>query len=67
MGSNLRFVSFDDPHAFLEATRDSDDSFMNFGIGSLRDFLNGISTHEVADVPTQIFAIFRGEEVLYVQ
>ncbi|KAI1789194.1 hypothetical protein LXA43DRAFT_1022307 [Ganoderma leucocontextum] len=61
--SGLRFLRFDDPHAYLEATKDYDDSFMNFGIGSLRDFLSGIPTRQVSDIPTYIFAMYQGEDL----
>ena len=65
--SGLRFLRFDDPHAYLEITKDYDDSFMNYGIGSLRDFLSGTPTRQVPDtVPTYIFAIYQGDDLLWV-
>lgn len=63
---DLRFLRFDDPHAYLEATKDYDDSFMNFGIGSLWDFLSGMSSRELSDISTYIFAIYQREDLLWV-
>ena len=62
--ADLRFVRFDDPHAFLQESKKFDDSYMNFGLGSLYDFVNGLSTRVFADVPLRIFTIYRGEELL---
>ena len=64
--SGLRVLRFDDPHAYLESTKDYDDSFMNYGIGSLRDFLSGAPTRQVPDIPTYIFAIYQGDDLLWV-
>ena len=64
--SNLRFLRFDDPRTYLETTKGYDDSFMNFGIGSLWDFLSGISSRQLPDIPTYVFAIYRGEDLLWV-
>ncbi|PIL30858.1 hypothetical protein GSI_07026 [Ganoderma sinense ZZ0214-1] len=62
--SSLRFLRFEDPHAYLETTKDHDDSFMNFGIGSLWDFLSGLPARQMPDVPTYIFTIYRGDDLL---
>ncbi|TBU26352.1 hypothetical protein BD311DRAFT_779705 [Dichomitus squalens] len=63
--ANLRFVRFDDPHAFLAKSKDFDDSFTNFGLGSLYDFLSGASTQFVSDVPLRIYGIYRGTDLLF--
>ncbi|KAI0719094.1 acyl-CoA N-acyltransferase [Cerioporus squamosus] len=61
----LRFVRFDDPHAFLEATKQFDDSFMNFCIGSLYDYVGSPQYAAVnASQPAHLFAIYRGDQLL---
>ncbi|TFK78392.1 hypothetical protein K466DRAFT_507347 [Polyporus arcularius HHB13444] len=61
---DLRFVRFADPHAFLEATKQFDDSFMNFCIGSLHDFIRSPRYAAANPPPTYLFAIYRGDDLL---
>ncbi|KAI0719095.1 hypothetical protein C8T65DRAFT_693406 [Cerioporus squamosus] len=64
----LRFVRFEDPQAFLEAMKQCDESFMNFTLGSIYDYLSSPQYSAAADssqsVPVYLLAIYRGDDLL---
>ena len=68
MADDLRVVRFEDPQACLSATKDFDDSFMNFCIGSLLDHLNKANTgsEELGNGNVYLFGVYREDELLYV-
>ncbi|RPD66466.1 hypothetical protein L226DRAFT_479156 [Lentinus tigrinus ALCF2SS1-7] len=55
-------VRFETPAEFFEATKSYDDSFMNWGIGSLNDFLR--KANGCVDHGTLLLGIFRAEALL---
>ncbi|TFK78393.1 hypothetical protein K466DRAFT_657146 [Polyporus arcularius HHB13444] len=66
--SELRFVRFENPQEFLEATKRYDESFMNFSLGSIYDYVSR-SQSTAADpsksaVPVYLVAIYRRDELL---
>ena len=61
---DLRFVRFEDPHAFLEATRRFDDSFMNFCLRSLYDYLGSPQYAADPSKPVFLVAVYRGDDLL---
>ena len=64
MADTLRLVRFDDPYAFLEATKQFDDSFMNFCIGSLRDHLSGPKDANDDASPVYLFGVYQEDDLL---
>ena len=65
----LRFVQFTDAASFLEATKEYDDSFMGYSIGTLLDELDSLTETPSSEkgstlpVPLPLFAIYRGNEL----
>ncbi|KAI0735701.1 hypothetical protein C8Q76DRAFT_610063 [Earliella scabrosa] len=68
----LRFVQFTDAASFLEATKEYDDSFMGYSIGTLLDELDSDGLSETPSSsekgstltgPVPLFAIYRGDEL----
>lgn len=63
--SALHFVHFEDPHAFLEATKQFDDSFMRFCLGSLYEYLaNSQAAATNSPMAVYLSAIFKGADLL---
>lgn len=62
--SPLRIVRFHDPHAFLQVAKRFDDSFMNFCIGSLSDYVAGHQDTDEKLSPSYLFGVLRGEDLL---
>lgn len=66
---HLRFVRFSDPQAFLDATKQHDDSFMNFCLGSLLDYISSPNRPQgpediLGDKPAYLLAIYHGDNLL---
>ncbi|KAI0762549.1 hypothetical protein C8Q74DRAFT_1290988 [Fomes fomentarius] len=66
---HLHFVRFSDPKALLDATKQYDDSFMNFCRGSLLDYLSNPNKSQgpednLEDKPAYLLAIYRGDNLL---
>ncbi|KAH9927444.1 uncharacterized protein BXZ73DRAFT_78494 [Epithele typhae] len=68
---DLRLVHFNTPQAFLEATREFDDSFMGFCVGSLLDYLAehpDAAADTPADAasskPVYLYAIYENDDLL---
>ena len=55
-------------HAFLEATKNFDDSFMNFCLGSVMDYVARQKPGQVVDRPGELYlsAVFKRQQLLYV-
>ena len=64
---DLRYVHIADPRVFLEATKDFDDSFMNFSIGTMTDYL-ARRRPDQEDEPDAFYfsTISKGEQLLCV-
>ena len=63
----LRFVRFKSPQAFLEATKQLDDTSMNFCIGSLNNYLSSPQYVESGwsnAQPVYLLAVYRGDQLL---
>lgn len=63
---NLRAVKYADPLQFLDATKDWDDSFMNFCIGSVSHYVRTQDGQQRTEENLHMFALFRADELLYV-
>ena len=61
---NLSVIRFDDPTAFLEATKQYDDGFMNYGVGSLCDFLKRSKPEDHSSI--NLLGVYLRDHLLYV-
>ncbi|KAI0739363.1 hypothetical protein C8Q80DRAFT_1112121 [Daedaleopsis nitida] len=61
---NLRPVEYADPQQFLDATKNWDDSFMNFCLGSVHHHVKRQDGPQCTQQTVHMFALFRADELL---
>ena len=65
---DFHVARFQHPPAFLQAVEPHDDSFMNYGIGSLLDFLKRFSTPALEEqCSVVLLAVYRRNDLLCVR
>ena len=64
--TGLRVVRSSNPHEFLEAVKGSDDSFMNFPLGSLMDSMDEhqIRVRNITEDSRRLVGVYNGDTLV---